>query len=224
MAIRFISNSDTVDDGFQASYTSGIHKSGNMIDLEKVEWVGLLEDYVQKLYGPTGNFLSPNFPENYYSNAEITWLITMSPDEAVLLSLHDCDLEQNFDFVRVYDGPDASSSLIASLTGDIIPYPFRSTDRFMTVVFRSDYSFTQTGFNATYSPTEPGNYSGEQGTIFSPNYPQFYFDFADVIWIIEVDQSYYVNIRFEEFDVEDDWDFLDVYDGSNIATAPLIAQ
>ncbi|XP_069106281.1 uncharacterized protein [Argopecten irradians] len=202
MAVHFSSDRATVDTGFLATYTS---------------------DYVMKLYGPTGFFMSPNFPDNYNNYADLTWLITVAPGQAVLLSFVEFDTEGYYDFVYVYDGPDTTATKIAEMDGTTIPYPFRSSDRFMTIHFSSDSSYTQSGFYANYSAVEAGEYKGPQGTIFSPNFPQNYFNNANITWLIEVDKKDFIIITFEWFDIETGWDNLYIYDG-NDTSAPMLAK
>ncbi|OWF54256.1 Hemicentin-1 [Mizuhopecten yessoensis] len=201
MTVQFVSDSSTVDMGFKAHYTS---------------------DPVIYLSGPTGTFTSPNYPNFYDKFSDFTWLITMLPDQAVLLTFSHFATENRYDYLYVYDGLDMSSNRIATLTGDVLPYPFRSTTRYMTVLFQSDFAFQDSGFNVSYSPVKQGNLGGLQGTIFSPNYPQQYSAGDDIKWIIEVDSRYYISLLFKVFNLEDYYDNLYIYDGSDVS-APLIA-
>ncbi|MBB4805595.1 hypothetical protein HNP38_000867 [Chryseobacterium defluvii] len=66
------------------------------------------------------------------------------------------DLELDYDYMFVYDGPSTSSPLFANgigLTGDTVPGPFTSThpSGAITVRFISDEAISAAGWNATFS-------------------------------------------------------------------------
>lgn len=60
--------------------------------------------------------------------------------------------------------------------------------------------------------------SGSQGNIMSPNYPSSYGLNLNYYWRITVASGYRIQLRFEDFELEDDQfcrkDFIKVYDGS----------
>lgn len=57
------------------------------------------------LSGPTGTFLSPNYPSTYNRNAECYWVITVSQGSSVVLNIFDLDVESHsqcrYDYVQV---------------------------------------------------------------------------------------------------------------------------
>ncbi len=104
----------------------------------------------------------------YKSDMRCEWQLSGSGTiELVVLLMA---LEAEGDALRVYDGPDSSSPLIATLDGvdgvdGDLPPPIRSSGGTMTVVFTSDDAFQREGFVATVrlvaastpSPTHVGD-------------------------------------------------------------------
>lgn len=92
--------------------------------------------------GETGN----------YNNNEDTWW-TFTPDVAgdiVTVTFSEFDIEENWDYLFVYDGLDGSAPLIATLTGNTLPGPFSATniDGALTFNFVSDGSVNYPGWVA----------------------------------------------------------------------------
>jgi len=63
------------------------------------------------LYGPSGSFVSPNYPNEYVNNMDCTWHIVLD-DGDVHLTFSDFITESCCDHVYVYDGPSTTSRLI----------------------------------------------------------------------------------------------------------------
>ncbi|XP_062567263.1 CUB and sushi domain-containing protein 2-like isoform X3 [Saccostrea cucullata] len=96
-----------------------------------------------------GTILSPNYPNDYYNYADVTWTISTSHNKIVYLRFLDLVLERSYDFVEIFDGPSKSSNRI--LYTDKKPsYIVRSSKNFMTVWFHTDISNVRKGFKAIY--------------------------------------------------------------------------
>ena len=58
-----------------------------------------------ELSGPTGRFLSPNYPNAYNREAECYWTITVAQGSSVMLVFLDLDIERHdscaYDYVEV---------------------------------------------------------------------------------------------------------------------------
>ncbi|KAI8513494.1 hypothetical protein Bbelb_101330 [Branchiostoma belcheri] len=104
---------------------------------------------VQKT-GPSGTVSSPNFPSQYPNSQDYRYLITVTPPKVVQLSFTAFNVENNWDFVYLYDG-NTTENQIVRLTGATMPAPVTSTGNTMLVRFTSDYSVTRQGFQASYS-------------------------------------------------------------------------
>lgn len=101
--------------------------------------------------GTTTNFYDTGGAGGDYGNNEtLTW--TFYPDGGpVTATFSAFDLENNWDFLNVYDGPDNGSPLIGSYTGNTIPGPFTSTHATGTLTFEflSDGTVPNPGWEAS---------------------------------------------------------------------------
>ncbi|MDO7847794.1 T9SS type A sorting domain-containing protein [Hymenobacter sp. M29] len=91
---------------------------------------------------------------NYSNNENLTTVITpATAGSKVVLTFSAFDLENNYDYLRIYDGPTASSTLIGAFTGTANPGSVNAsatnTTGQLTLVFTSDGSGTPTGFAAS---------------------------------------------------------------------------
>lgn len=74
--------------------------------------------------------------------------------QVVTLTFDEFSTESNYDFVRLYDGCNATSASLGSLTGPLLSSrSFTTSQRCMYVTFTSDGSVTSTGFYAAYTTT-----------------------------------------------------------------------
>lgn len=92
--------------------------------------------------------------DNYSNNENITTVITPSTGNIVTVTFNSFDTESNYDFLKVYDGPNVSAPALhtgVGFSGTTIPGPFTSThpSGTLTFVFTSDVSNTGSGWDAT---------------------------------------------------------------------------
>ena len=59
----------------------------------------------------------------------------------------------------------------------------------------------------------------EQGTLNTPNYPNYYDNYNLCTWLVS--SSHRVKLIFTTFSLESGWDFLYVYEGSSTSSTPL---
>jgi len=90
----------------------------------------------------------------------------IQPKDAQLIRLKflDFDLEENWDFVYVYDGP-TTASPSKTYTGSAIPPEFVSTGSSLLIVFVSDTGVASTGFTASYTSVSASSSSGAIGYL-----------------------------------------------------------
>lgn len=60
------------------------------------------------------------------------------------------NIEPNYDFLYIYDGPDSNSPLIGSFQDSKLPERIESSSNTMHLAFRSDGSVSYTGFHLEY--------------------------------------------------------------------------
>ncbi|PFX22967.1 Deleted in malignant brain tumors 1 protein [Stylophora pistillata] len=100
-----------------------------------------------------GTFWSPYYPQNYNNKAWCKWHIKVPWNYAVLITFEDVSLTQNGcndDFVNVQETfTNGTQVLIGSICETSTPQ-IRSSGNNVTVVFRSDATVTDKGFQARY--------------------------------------------------------------------------
>ena len=66
-------------------------------------------------------------------------------------------VENNYDFVKVYDGNSVNATLLATLTGNTIPSAIISNGSQMLIHFTSDNIVNKDGFEATWTSSQNNN-------------------------------------------------------------------
>jgi gliding motility-associated-like protein len=101
-----------------------------------------------------GVLLDPGGLANYGNNLLITTtLCPSSPGSFVKLDFTSFNLEANFDFLTIYNGPSIASPIIGNYSGVLAPFFVQSTDPSgcLTLVFQTDASGTFSGFSSNIS-------------------------------------------------------------------------
>ncbi|XP_057885683.1 deleted in malignant brain tumors 1 protein-like [Melospiza georgiana] len=196
------------------------------------------------LYGLSGTFESPGYPNSYPNNAYCVWIIRpWDTARRIQLQFTDVELEGSscsYDAIEVFDGGSPQSRLLGRVCRNDHRV-FNSSGNQLTVLFRSDGSVTKRGFQAYYSsfvafsttmapntstasPT-PGNVScggllqGLSGTFESPGYPNSYPNNAYCVWIIRPwDTARRIQLQFTDVELEGSscsYDAIEVFDGGS---------
>lgn len=87
---------------------------------------------------------------SYSNNASCDWLIQPAGGGAVVLNFISFELEGCCDYVRIYDGVDASGTQLGSFNGTTLPPTMTANSGSMFITFTSDGSVTYDGFTAVY--------------------------------------------------------------------------
>uniref|UniRef100_A0A8C4R6D0 CUB and sushi domain-containing protein 1 n=1 Tax=Eptatretus burgeri TaxID=7764 RepID=A0A8C4R6D0_EPTBU len=66
-----------------------------------------------------------------------------------------------------------------------------------------------------------GNLTELQGTILSPGYPDPYDNNLSCSWLIELEQGNGIQLQVHSFETEQNWDLLEVFDGSDTSAVRL---
>ncbi|XP_066263200.1 deleted in malignant brain tumors 1 protein-like [Branchiostoma lanceolatum] len=177
---------------------------------------------------PVGFVTSPNYPNDYGNEENCDWTITVPEGNIVRLTFDSFVTEADFDFLFVYDGDSDTAAPLQRLTGGTsaayVP-PITSTSTQMFVRFTSDESVTDQGFEFSYIaktavPISNARCGGSltappKGYVTSPNYPMAYGNNENCEWTITVPEGNTVNLTVDSFNVEDGYDFLNIYDGDS---------
>ncbi|KAK2147338.1 hypothetical protein LSH36_558g01028 [Paralvinella palmiformis] len=212
MYLKFVSDRSQSSRGFSISYDSTLSGCGG------------------EMTGPTGNFISPNYPQAHHMRAECFWLLTVARGSTVNIIFVDLDLEADdqcaYDYVEVRD-QSAIGPVRGRFCGSTIPVPVQTKTNRAWLKFRSDYSGTGRGFHITYFANCNNRVTGHSGVIESPNFPNPYPHNRNCTWIIEAARGNTINGSFSHFKVEPheacQYDFLQLRDGET-ADSPLIGQ
>jgi len=123
-------------------YDNGYEELWNLID-EKFSSTPDIPD-ADTIYDSGG----PAF--DYYNNEEYLYTVTVAENENLHLLFISLNLEENYDTLWVFDGPDDMSPVIDFYSGDSIPSLLVSTGNTMTLKFYSDGSTAEEGWMAVY--------------------------------------------------------------------------
>ena len=110
----------------------------------------LFPECVYRFTSTRGQIRSKNYPNNYDNNLDCRYLISVPSNYEILISFIEINLEEgpncNYDFVRVYDGGDASQRTMGKFCGTSLPTPLRSTGNEMLIQFKTDDRQPRKGF------------------------------------------------------------------------------
>ena len=100
----------------------------------------------------SGRFWSPQYPQDYPKKENCNWHITVPDGYSVKVVFSHFSTKKRYDYLRIYDGPSASSPLLEKLSGDLsTPRGVISTGSSLWFNFRTDRSSSRRGFEATFT-------------------------------------------------------------------------
>eukprot|EP00058_Branchiostoma_floridae_P008085 XP_002593573.1 hypothetical protein BRAFLDRAFT_125152 [Branchiostoma floridae] len=197
----------------------------------------------------SGYIYSPNYPEQYGNNQNCQWTVEVSLGEGVKLTVESFILEEPYDKLKVYDGGSADSYLLGEYTGNTIPREIRATSNMVYLDLTTDYSVTDDGFKIRYEtyglvsapcrdPGVPvnGYRTGDSFVVdavvsFGCN-EGFTLVGHDHItcmpgnrrdWNYPPPTCEGIELRFQNFSLEQDYDYLYLYDGPT-TNSPLLGS
>ncbi|XP_026057290.1 cubilin-like [Carassius auratus] len=218
MTVLLVSDSSLSAEGFSAEYVS----------------INASTDCSKVFRTPTGEFSSPNYPDNYPSNRECVYKIIVEVNMQIMLNVTDFFLEGfsscGFDYLEIRDGGYETSPLIGKYCGTSGPPIIVSHSNRLWLKFRSDHSLTYRGFRAHWDGTQTGcggTLTTSVGGFTSPNYPLPYHANAECYWHIKTSAGSKVELSFGDFHLENSincyYDYLAVYDGDS-TSSPEVAK
>jgi spore germination protein YaaH/PKD repeat protein len=101
--------------------------------------------------GTIHDFGGPN--KNYYNDEDYTWTIDPPGTTAITFDFTQFDVEANYDYLYIYDGPDVNAAQIAGspFTGTTSPGTFTSSTGAVTFRWTSDGATVAPGFIADWT-------------------------------------------------------------------------
>ena len=142
MYVVFFSDGSDNFSGWDASYTSSSTGGG-----------GGSSPYCNgqtDLTTPTGTLSDGSSANNYSNNSDCSWYIHPSNASSITLSFTSFNTESGYDFVKIYDHQN-KTNLLGSYSGANTISPITSTTGEMLVVFSSNGSTTNSGWDANYT-------------------------------------------------------------------------
>ncbi|XP_076814750.1 IgGFc-binding protein-like [Clavelina lepadiformis] len=101
----------------------------------------------------SGEFTSPNYPNDYPSSSDCTWSIVVNQGQIIEIVFTDIDVEFQercpFDYIEIYNGTNRNTG-IHRFCGTIVRRVFRSNIPSLTTKFRSDNIVQTKGFTASW--------------------------------------------------------------------------
>lgn len=170
---------------------------------------------------------------SYGNNENYTMTFCSSSGNCIRITFTSFNVENNYDRVRIYDGPTTAYAFIGGYDNSNPPTTITSTTGCLTIRFTSDVSNVG-DFEATIScvacPTPPA-YNNPNGFIYSCN--ALFYDAGGPAGQYANNQTRTTKIcsnagncviaTFSSFATEAGVDFLNIYDGNSTA-APLIGS
>ncbi len=177
----------------------------------------------------TGAFSDNSGNSEYLNHADCRKLIQPSGADYITLSFTEFNIESNYDYVRVYDGPGTSDPLLGIFTGNSLPGVITSSGGSMMIHFTSDYSETRSGWSADYVSGELDpvctnqTFSLASGVVDDNTGDKDYMNNADCQKLIQAVGASSITLTFTEFHLEDGNDYVRIFDGSS-ALDPVLGE
>ncbi len=179
----------------------------------------------------SGSFDDGSGSDNYANYSDCEWLIQPPGANQVSLRFLEFETEDECDFVFIYDGATTSAPLLAEYSGYGIPYPVTSTGGSMLVHFVTDGSVTDAGWSAVYDTSiiefdscqckTLDTITQISGTINDGSGIYRYNNNTDCKWLIQQPGAESIKLKFTEFAVEEEYDYVYVYDGASTSSPKL---
>jgi M6 family metalloprotease-like protein len=165
---------------------------------------------------------------NYQNNQNCEWLIQPTGASIIRLDFSRFNTEFCCDDVTVHDGTNASATVLGTFRGTSLPPFVTSSGGALFIVFNTDGSVTETGWEASYVSSTNQCFSnlsltGQTGNLSDGSGTSNYQDNLSCSWVIEPPRATSVTATFINFNVDNGADTLYLYDGTN-NSAPLLGK
>lgn len=177
-----------------------------------------------------------------YANAKncVTTLFPSSATDKLNITFHSFALSAN-DYLYVYDGPDTNSTLLGSYTGTLNSFSLESTHATGSLTFKfvSNTSGNNIGWFATVNCSSgiqsynmplntSANYTTSSAYFYDNGGPNANYSdnsgLSSVVTFFPVNSNEKLSVSFTYFDTYSIDDYLEVYDGDNVFTAPMLGK
>ncbi|CAG5885390.1 unnamed protein product [Menidia menidia] len=126
------------------------HVTYTLIKCSRKEQSGFIYTCGGTLKGRNGSIESPGFPYGYPNGANCTWVIVGEERSRIQLIFLSFAIEEEYDFLSLYDGHPHPANFRSRLTGFQIPAPVTSTGNVFSLRLTSDFAVSAHGFKLSY--------------------------------------------------------------------------
>ncbi|MEM9051354.1 MAG: CUB domain-containing protein [Bacteroidota bacterium] len=169
-------------------------------------------------YGHLMFFDDGSGDENYEINQFCSWSFESRIGGICKIGFFDFHTETDFDFVRIYDGPDANAPLLAELSGNIVPEIYLTTQPFVFIEWNSDAIESRPGFSG-FVDSYTAQLTSCNGSISDGigDYPNNINEFSssNFSWLINPPGAEEITFDFESIAIEPFYDWIRIYDGTD---------
>ncbi|XP_077982366.1 CUB domain-containing protein 2-like [Glandiceps talaboti] len=180
----------------------------------------------------SGSISSWNYPSNYFPNLHCNILINVATDQRIRFEIQFLDIQNgtveylcDTDFLQVFQGQGTRPTTFCGTTDKYRhdQLIFDSEENEIQLLFYSDYLTEKDGFLGRYYALDScrnESIFAMNGTISSPNYPNFYPNSQDCYITLQAPQGYQLLVHFETFNTQDGNldscnDFVEVFTGND---------
>ncbi|MCD4695279.1 MAG: C10 family peptidase, partial [Bacteroidales bacterium] len=184
----------------------------------------------KEFYAYNGVFNDGSNHNQYPNNKTYHWLIKPESTASIVILFTEFATEYQVDFINIYDGETTASPLLGSFSGHELPPVIQSGGDKVLVEFISNDLISDQGWNLRYTTLRNdlacsgiSVLTDSTGIFDDGSSTSNYIDNADCFWLIKPDTASSINLHFENFYTETDWDFLYVYNGEKPSPENLLA-
>lgn len=174
------------------------------------------------LVGCSGTITDGSGSQDYSNNQSCQWRITGTAGQAIQITFSAFATEAGYDYVRIYDGNDATATLLGSYSGATLPSTITTTANVAYITFSSDELVTGAGFMLNYTCVTPPPpvvlCSGTtlltdcNGTISDGSSTSNYDNNMACNWSISPPGATSITLTFSNFNTEANYDFVKIWD------------
>lgn len=182
-------------------------------------------------YAYNGVFNDGSNNQPYANNKTYQWLIRPENALSVVILFTKFDTEYQSDFVNIYDGETTDAPLLGSFSGHNLPPVLQSSGNKVLIEFITNELISDEGWTLRYTSLRNelacsgiSVLTESDGSVDDGSGTSSYIDNADCFWLIKPEQASSINLHFNDFNTETDWDFLYVYNGENPSPENLLAK
>jgi len=211
MYVNFISDFSNTYGGFSATYSCITPNCSGTTNLTTC----------------TGTISDGSGVQSYQDNLNCSWKIAPAGANYITLHFTGFNTYDPGDVVEVFDGPNASATLIGYYYGASIPADVVSSGSTIFIRFTTDGSYSAGGWSLNYTcnNTAPGctgqtSLTNCNGTFADGSGTNDYLNNLNCSWLIHPASATSVSLHFNSFNTESN-DFVTIYDGPTTASPSL---